>query len=146
MAACILDADSPSYPPTLEEMEQCGCEDCRRRLGKEKPSGNEVVANVSSQVPRGESYYFKPGAPLPEHIPDGDARWQRGSEDLEISPCRERDKQDHEWEIMLRCRGCGFLIRCEHSPHNVNLLRLLVRAAYERIRHWLDSDSSAPHS
>jgi hypothetical protein len=29
---CILDVDSPSYPPTIEEYEQCMCTMCREHL------------------------------------------------------------------------------------------------------------------
>lgn len=29
---CILDCDSPSYPPTQEEYIQCGCPMCRKTL------------------------------------------------------------------------------------------------------------------
>jgi len=29
---CILDLDSPSYPPELEEYIQCGCKYCRLAL------------------------------------------------------------------------------------------------------------------
>lgn len=29
---CILNADSPSYPPERDEYEQCGCESCLKYL------------------------------------------------------------------------------------------------------------------
>ena len=29
---CILNLDSPSYPPTLDEYRQCGCSSCQRYL------------------------------------------------------------------------------------------------------------------
>jgi hypothetical protein len=29
---CILNLDSPSYPPTLDEYRQCGCPDCLQKL------------------------------------------------------------------------------------------------------------------
>jgi hypothetical protein len=29
---CILDCDSPSYPPETNEYIQCGCKDCRKYL------------------------------------------------------------------------------------------------------------------
>lgn len=29
---CILDLDSPSYPPAIEEYAQCGCKDCLKYL------------------------------------------------------------------------------------------------------------------
>lgn len=31
-AVCILDLDSPSYPSTTEEYQQCGCKDCLQYL------------------------------------------------------------------------------------------------------------------
>lgn len=33
---CILDLDSPSYPPTDEEREQCGCRACLDELARVK--------------------------------------------------------------------------------------------------------------
>jgi hypothetical protein len=29
---CILDLDSPSYPPELDEYRQCGCKFCSRNI------------------------------------------------------------------------------------------------------------------
>jgi hypothetical protein len=29
---CILECDSPSYPPETSEYIQCGCKDCRKTL------------------------------------------------------------------------------------------------------------------
>lgn len=33
--ACILNLDSPSYPPSLDEYRQCGCEECLSHLSRE---------------------------------------------------------------------------------------------------------------
>lgn len=139
---CILNADSPSYPPTLEEYEQCGCQACRRHLVKEGkvPSGNEVPVAVAGATRHTEKYYFKPGEPLPEHIPDPNARWQK-QHDMAVSPCHAGS--EHTWEVMLRCSRCGFLIRLENTPHPIHLVRQYFRAAYERIRSWVSSDTSA---
>jgi hypothetical protein len=30
---CILECDSPSYPPEADEYRQCGCPDCLKRMG-----------------------------------------------------------------------------------------------------------------
>jgi hypothetical protein len=31
---CILDCDSPSYPPETDEYQQCGCRSCLAELGR----------------------------------------------------------------------------------------------------------------
>lgn len=32
---CVLNLDSPSYPPEVDEYRQCGCSFCLKRLAKE---------------------------------------------------------------------------------------------------------------
>jgi hypothetical protein len=34
---CILEVDSPSYPPPDVERRQCGCDQCRRDLERARP-------------------------------------------------------------------------------------------------------------
>lgn len=55
-----------------------------------------------------------------------------------IPPCREtKESPDHDWEVMLRCTRCGFLIRCENTPHSIDRVREFLYRALQRVKLWL---------
>lgn len=40
---CILECDSPSYPPSLEEYKQCGCEACLKHVREQEEMLEEAL-------------------------------------------------------------------------------------------------------
>jgi hypothetical protein len=54
---CILDLDSPSYPPTLEEYQHCGCHSCLKHLETEK----EVERYRQRETQRNLRFYKEGG-------------------------------------------------------------------------------------
>jgi hypothetical protein len=50
---CILDLDSPSYPPERDEYRQCGCRDCIRYLTQHK-SDSDVLMDSVDEIPDDE--------------------------------------------------------------------------------------------
>lgn len=47
---CILDCDSPSFPPGDDERRQCGCESCLSTLMQNQPENPATVSEVDRPV------------------------------------------------------------------------------------------------
>lgn len=70
---------------------------------------------------------------------------------VELPPCKEKQSVPHVFEVMVRCKCCGFLIRMDGNSHPprvvqwvwVAALRRMIEQAERRIRHCVVNTGGA---